>query len=757
MSIKAKDATTVETPATENVRLHIVPLTRESAKAILPAKYLPTVSFHGIDTFPEKNYGFVTVPRSEAEVLRRKYHGTVFRGVKMSVEEARPAKRAMTGTEDEGLHRRKKTCSRKSASGREEGVLRGFEIPDGRRVQRGWTKDTAQKQGKGKNAGTPECLFKTILPPAVASQYSETKSSKKDKGRTVKNQVIVKEFKNSTKFPAFLKMSSASTEASDRSAEFLEGVGWVNDAGQILESAPTKRRRIYVEEPVSEDEESSEGEGDDDDEDDEDDEDDDDDDEDDEEDDDDDDDDDDDSTSINNEMGDAPAHNADPELDSDEDASESGEDSDSSSEDESIYSRMSTSESGVEEISESESTRGSSSDSSVSGSSGSASTDDSESEPGQEEADDEEPAMENVQSAEPAAPQHSSNFTNLTNIFKPTLSLNTESKGQFKFFGDDFDDADAGEEPRTDEAAPAVPDDSLLYTPITPRVGRYRSGAPTPDTAIAPRFRDFLPFARDASIERDYFPTVTAGKSSADDTKKPHFGVKLLFPHTYDDTLHSMSIWGAVRLPKILTTGELAGKQYSAEKAPDNGTRDEDTEMAEAIQPAPEVLVPEKPAFTTKTKEISSSATQGPKTGAGSSIVGWAGKKKTFDDDDDFDMADASTSAPAKAKTGAGSGVTAWAGKKKTFDDDDEDAEEAASVDGGAASREADSAVEKSTRKGGREEPKETTMSVIQVWEKVFYENRGDWNRQWKRKKREVAKARRKKERAKRGWTAVSA
>ncbi|KAJ6256048.1 hypothetical protein Dda_9140 [Drechslerella dactyloides] len=764
MPTKAKNATMVETPATETIRLHIAPLTPESAKAIVPAKYLSATSFHTIDTFPEKNYGFVTVSRSEAEALRRKFHGTVFRGMKMSIEEARPAKRAMSGTEDEETHRRKKACSSKGTSRREEGVLRGFEIPDGRQVRRGWTKNPAQKLGKEKNAapaGTSECLFKTILPPAVASQFSESKpSTKKDKGRAVKNQVVVKEFKHSTKFPSFLKMSSASTDASDRSAEFLDGVGWVNDAGQILESAPTKRRRICVEEPVAEDDESSEGddEGENEDEGEEEDEEDDDDDDDEDDDDDDEDDDEDDDVSINHEMGDGPTLNPDPEVYSNEDASESGEDSDSSSEDESIYSRMSTSESGVEDISDSENARGSSSDSSVSDSSDSASTDDSESEPGPEEQEQEESTPDNVQSAEPAVPQQSSNFTNLTSIFKPTLSLNIESGGQFKFFGDDLDSADVDEEPRTDGAAPEVPDDSILYTPITPRVARYRSGAPTPDTAIAPRFRDFLPFARDASIERDYFPTVTAGRSSPDDVEKPHPGVKLLFPHTYDDTLHGLSIWGSVKLPNILTTGELAGKQSASEKAANDGVDDQDTEMAEAGQPAEDVPVPEKPASTIKTKITASSAAPGlPKTGAGSSIVGWAGKKKTFDDDDDLDMLDASANAPTKSKTGAGSGVTAWAGKKKTFDDDeDENVDEEAAV-GGATTIDADPVVKKSTRGSKEQEPKKKAMSVIQVWEKVFYENRGDWNRQWKRKKREVAKARRKKEKAKRGWTAVAA
>src|SRR5579871_6857249 len=89
MSKKLKKSI-VDKSENDLVRLHITPLTSESAKAIVPAERLHDASYHTIETFPEKSYGFVTVPRSEADKLKKKYNGTVFRGIKMSVEEARP-------------------------------------------------------------------------------------------------------------------------------------------------------------------------------------------------------------------------------------------------------------------------------------------------------------------------------------------------------------------------------------------------------------------------------------------------------------------------------------------------------------------------------------------------------------------------------------------------------------------------------------------------------------------------------------------
>ncbi|KAK6539910.1 hypothetical protein TWF694_008745 [Orbilia ellipsospora] len=771
--------------AADPVRLHIAPLTAESAKTIISPNHLSTASFHTIDTFPERSYGFITMPRVEAEKLRRKYNGTVFRGVKMSVEEARPAKKKVESDESsEGSS--KKSSGKKEKLGRQDGVLPGFEIPDGRQVKRGWTKDASQKGGKSKDkpsAGASECLFKTILPPVIASEaktlgLTEDRSSKKTKKRTVKNQVVIKEFKNSTKFPSFLKMSSLPTDSTDRSANYVEGLGWVNEAGDVIEGAPAKRRRTDPEEIMSKEKGKNEGQ----------------------------------SPSDSSEDGNMEdvSQNADSSDESNESSSSSSESEDDpneGSEDESVENENTSSESAlVRESSEADSSsEASSSDSSVSSTSDDNSESEAEPEP-ESEADSEKeleglPSSTPVPSRELPIKKTSSNFENLTNIFKPKLSVDVEATSQFKFFGTDFDDEEANEaEENRDDGEPISSfNDSISYTPFTPQHERYRSGAPTPDTAIAPRFKDLLPLPRDfdISIERDYFPTLNKSNTGLSSQKTPN-GIKLLFPHTYSDRLHNISIWSSINLPKILTTGQLPEKSQPPEQATDGAVEVKDmTKVEKRVED--HIFPPPKPSFTPQRNDITNEELHKPKTGAGSSIVGWAGKKKTFnDEDEDFDMVDATSLAPPKAKTGAGSGVTGWAGKKKTFDDDGDDditmpqvapAETMKAKTGAGSgvtgwagtkktfaddddddnigdlvndtleptpSRKVAKASKTKVEKESEDEASEGPLSVTQAWEKVFYENRGEWNRQWKRKKREVAKAKRKREKVKRGLTMVS-
>ncbi|KAK6497420.1 hypothetical protein TWF481_011829 [Arthrobotrys musiformis] len=820
----AAAASDTKKSASDPVRLHITPLTAESAKAIVAAKHLSTASFHAIDTFPEKSYGFVTLPRGEAEALRKKYNGTVFRGVKMSVEEARPAREAALSPNGDGAGKAKATSPPKKTK-KEDGVLPGFEIPEGRQVKRGWTKDATLKAGKSKgkpSVGTSECLFKTVLPPAIAaemkkSDLAEDKSSKKKaKGRVVKNQVIVKEFKNSTKFPSFLKMSSLPTDSTERSAEFVEGVGWVNDSGEVIEGAPAKRRKLSVqEEPPKEVEKESDSSSSSEDEDSE------------------------DESDSSADEAEAPltkskslatSSSASNSSDS-EDDSESGNESESASDSAEVSSeKASPSSTSVDETPvEASEPSPSESTSNQDSSSGS----ESEPEVALEKAQKTKPAP----ASEPTVKQPSSNFANLTNIFKPKLSLDTEATSQFKFFGADLDESDEQEDEGGSEAEDDQPsfgrfNDSILYTPITPQGERYRSGAPTPDTAVAPRFKDFLPFPKDfeISVERDYFPTLAAEEKPP--ARKPSTGARLMFPHTHDNTLFGLSIWGSVDLPKVLTTGELPEKQASSGQETKEPKNAGDIEMAVPEERSEQPPVTRQPVAAAKRKDsFAPKEVEQPKTGSGSKIIGWAGKKKTFGDADDFDMVDAPVAGAPKAKTGAGSGVVGWAGKKKTFDDDDDDfsapapvvenqaktktgagsgvtgwagkktfddeddedlgfaapVEASAKAKTGAGSgvtawagkkktfddedqddqeiEETDkpAAPKASTQKSKtRSQEKDTgseqaRLPISKVWEKVFYENRGEWNRQWKRKKREVAKAKRKKEKAKRGWAGISA
>lgn len=279
-------------------RLHISPLDAALLKVVLPPSLLPkarNISFHTIETFPEKRYGFVELPQMEAEKLKKKLNGTTLKGSKLKVDKARPENRPEP--EDTGspeAEKRKKSAEdggseRKKRRKREIDVLEGVAIKD-RKVKRGWTEtpDEARKKAKksretkekerrekkdkkrkgeeapGEDAEEPEkaskkdksasrkrtkskyteeeeCLLKTKVPPNALKNVSvtdlPTKRRKKDKSR----EVTVHEFEKTTKFPSFLKGTTSATD-SPAAVEFQEGKGWVDAEGNVVEAVKEKKK-----------------------------------------------------------------------------------------------------------------------------------------------------------------------------------------------------------------------------------------------------------------------------------------------------------------------------------------------------------------------------------------------------------------------------------------------------------------------------------------------------------------------------------
>lgn len=271
-------------PAT--IRLHIVPLTPETTASLIPESVLDkaigqSLSYHTIQTFPENSYAFINLPKDQADKLKKRLNGSVFRGVKVRVEEARPetwathpepegnmedvesAKRARKEEKKEKMKRSKaegepKVKKRKKG---EAGILQGIELPEGRKVQRGWIKPAVPTGVSAKYAGKAsssakkiedeskrECLFKTPLPPNKATpkdekgKDKEEKKEKKDKKKR-KREVVIKEFKNNTKFPQFLRVSQLDKDqaAEKMASEYVEGVGWVNAKGDVVEEEKVKK------------------------------------------------------------------------------------------------------------------------------------------------------------------------------------------------------------------------------------------------------------------------------------------------------------------------------------------------------------------------------------------------------------------------------------------------------------------------------------------------------------------------------------
>lgn len=265
---------------TATVRLHIVPLTADTAASLLPASVLTcttTISYHTLPTFPEHPYAFVTLPVSAAAALKKKLHGSTFRGVKVSVEEAHPQKPTPDMSDDAAKTKKELRAARREKRKQEEGegkakkrkkgetkdVLEGALLPEGRKVARGWaapetTSTTKKYTGRSSSAVSAakedtkrECLFKTPLPPNKVSTKEDKKKDKEEKKekkeRKRNKEVIVKEFKNNTKFPAFLKGSQLGERATgDMVSEYVDGVGWVNGRGEVVEGENRKRRAADV-------------------------------------------------------------------------------------------------------------------------------------------------------------------------------------------------------------------------------------------------------------------------------------------------------------------------------------------------------------------------------------------------------------------------------------------------------------------------------------------------------------------------------
>ncbi|KAJ5558157.1 hypothetical protein N7461_002129 [Penicillium sp. DV-2018c] len=246
---------------TELTRLHITPFTPEILPSVLPAstRSLATdISFHEIATFPENNYGYVTLPKMEADKIKKKLNGSILKGKKFKVEGARPPKRHRE-EEDAVLEAPSSTTKKSKKSKKQEsedGVLNGFELPADRKVKRGWTetseakqerrksekKDKKEKkdkekklQPKSKYTDKPECLFRATIPPNRASDVAP--DDKKAKKKKALKDNVVHEFAKTVAQPSFLRTAE---ESAAPTVTFEEGKGWIDSTGNVREPVNEK-------------------------------------------------------------------------------------------------------------------------------------------------------------------------------------------------------------------------------------------------------------------------------------------------------------------------------------------------------------------------------------------------------------------------------------------------------------------------------------------------------------------------------------
>jgi len=255
---------------TTTVRLHISPLAPETLPAIIGPSLrdqAKNISYHTIQTFPENSYGYVELPAMEAEKVKKKLNGSILKGKKMKVEEARPSKRqhaemdeetTATSTEAQPPKAKKLKKGKKDRS-----LLSGRELTPERKVMRGWTESKQDKPKKerstkkdkskaerpaSKYSEKEELLFRTKIPP---NKKDVVKSEKTKKNKKKAQGDLVHEFEKTTKQPSFLRSSDSSGPRAG--AEYVDGKGWVNEDGNVVEQEIEKvsRKRKAVNEAQS--------------------------------------------------------------------------------------------------------------------------------------------------------------------------------------------------------------------------------------------------------------------------------------------------------------------------------------------------------------------------------------------------------------------------------------------------------------------------------------------------------------------------
>ncbi|KAK7747268.1 hypothetical protein SLS53_001521 [Cytospora paraplurivora] len=269
-------------------RLHISPLDPQLLKIIVPGAILPKardISYHTLQAFPERPYGFVELPTADAEKIKRKLNGAVLKGNKIRIEPARPddmpdpaavVADAATGADTERKSKKSRISKKDKKRKRDPNEIVGVELEEGRKVKRGWTltpeeakakkkkekererkekkssKDKKEKSKKKREPESeytegPECLVKTRLPPNkrdVVEGHVEDDGGEKKKSKKPKNQVLVHEFEKNSKFPTFFK-ATTNTSTTGAPSEFVEGKGWVDDKGQLVEEVKSTRPQAF--------------------------------------------------------------------------------------------------------------------------------------------------------------------------------------------------------------------------------------------------------------------------------------------------------------------------------------------------------------------------------------------------------------------------------------------------------------------------------------------------------------------------------
>ncbi|KAK3724210.1 hypothetical protein LTR37_001335 [Vermiconidia calcicola] len=246
-----------ELDTNDRVRLHITPFNRELFDKIIPFSVRTSVSdisFHSVQTFPDRGFGYIELPVMEAQKLKQKLNGSTLKGAKVRIETAKPEKkRKVDAEEDEMTERKARKVAKKEKRKREEGVIPGHQLKEGRRVKRGWTDDTedakdgekrkkkhTRSQAADEATDGRKLRFKASVPPNAVPIDSDSKTKiKKRKSKEGKNKVLVQEFEKSKKSA---NINTTSRGSKHGAVEFQDGVGWVDEVGNVVEADRATKR-----------------------------------------------------------------------------------------------------------------------------------------------------------------------------------------------------------------------------------------------------------------------------------------------------------------------------------------------------------------------------------------------------------------------------------------------------------------------------------------------------------------------------------
>ncbi len=242
----------------DKLRLHITPFSEDLAQSILSTRSsfaAKSVSYHTIDTFPEHSYGYIELPIMEAEKLKKKLNGSILKGKKLRVEHARPQKRRFEPEEgkEDPLSPAEEECRPSKKPRKSVSELQGHELAPERKVKRGWTepqkgnrmgtpKPSSASRVASKYTDKPECMFRVHLPQ---NKEVETRglvtTSKDQRTKKGKKATVVHEFEKSVIQPSFIRNGIATGNVGV-ATEYIEGKGWVDTNGNIIEQS-TRRLR----------------------------------------------------------------------------------------------------------------------------------------------------------------------------------------------------------------------------------------------------------------------------------------------------------------------------------------------------------------------------------------------------------------------------------------------------------------------------------------------------------------------------------